>query len=682
MASRRHPPASRGRPYGRRLPPAAAAVVATVAAAATACLFALTIAAAVVAEAAMTVPVATVATRTTGAAHGAPPSPPPPPDEAASAAAVAAVLAAGPQPCTTPDCILGPQLVARLAALWKVGSSAPDDTDPAVSGGTDRGYLSPAGTAGAAAVAALMRAAGMEAVYRDAAGNVRGVLPADAAAVAAAVAAGSPSPPRGGAWALLLGSHHDTVPGGGGMDGALGVLAAVAVVQAVAADSASWGMGSGLPFDIEVVAMDNEEGNHPYGGLTLTGAAAYAGTLNVTATAAVPGFAAAHGVALPDDITTATMAAATAALPPAGTPAGVAARLATAARSRWDNVLAWMEVHAEQGPSLERARLPLGVVTAIAGQVRLGVTLEGGGGHAGTVPMVPAKGRADALLAAAAAVVAVERVGATCGAPGGDSGGNGRSANETADEAAAAAAASAAGEWCVATVGRLTVGADGRGGVANAIPRSVAASVDVRAGTSPTLDRMVTAAGNVAWGGAAAARGVRVAVATAHAVPPVALSPWVTGRLAAAVAIVTTPAVGRDGEQGGCTPPTTAVDGGDAGDPSGGVCATGARDGGDGSTVSFLLPTPAATAAVAGAGAMPAVPRLTSGAGHDSAVLAAVAPAGMLFVRSAGGVSHTPAEACADDDVAAAAASVMEFVRALAADMAGGRWMGKGGGGG
>ncbi|GAB0497160.1 hypothetical protein MMPV_008483 [Pyropia vietnamensis] len=668
MVSRRRPRPHRGRSCGR-LPPAAVAVTVAVAVAvsvaASACLFAFATAAAAVAAAG-----------TTGAVGGGPPSPPPPPDEAASAAAVAAVLAAGPQPCTTPDCILGPQLVARLAALWTVGSSAAGDLDPAVSGGTDRGYLSPAGTAGAAAVAALMRAAGMEAVRRDAAGNVRGVLPADPAAVAAATAAGSPSPPGGGAWTLLLGSHHDTVPGGGGMDGALGVLVPVAVVQAMAAYSASGGEGGGLPFDIEVVAMDNEEGNHPYGGLTLTGAAAYAGTLNVTATAAVPGFAAAHGVALPDDITTAAMAATTTTLPPAGTPAGVAARLATAARSRWDNVVAWVEVHAEQGPSLERARQPLGVVTAIAGQVRLGVTLEGGGGHAGTVPMVPAKGRADALLAAAAAVVAVERVGATCGAPGGDSGGIAHNAVDRGEEAAAAAAAAATGEWCVATVGRLTVGADGRGGVANAIPRSVTATVDVRAGTSPTLDRMVTAAGNGAWGGAAAARGVRVAVATAHAVPPVALSPWVTNRLAAAVATVTTSAVGRDGAQGACISPTHAADGGDAGILSGGACAAGVHDGSDGGTVSFPHPTPAAAATEAVAGAMAAVPRLTSGAGHDSAVLAAVAPAGMLFVRSVGGVSHTPAEACADDDVAAAAASVMAFVKALAMDMTGGKLTG------
>jgi hydantoinase/carbamoylase family amidase len=67
---------------------------------------------------------------------------------------------------------------------------------------------------------------------------------------------------------------------------------------------------------------------------------------------------------------------------------------------------AYVELHIEQGPILERAGARLGVVTAIAGQRRLRAEFVGQAGHAGTVPM---PGRSDALCAAADLVLAVER---------------------------------------------------------------------------------------------------------------------------------------------------------------------------------------------------------------------------------------------------------------------------------
>src|SRR5450755_4464909 len=67
---------------------------------------------------------------------------------------------------------------------------------------------------------------------------------------------------------------------------------------------------------------------------------------------------------------------------------------------------AYVELHIEQGPLLERAGLRLGVVSAIAGQRRLRVDVEGRPGHAGTLPMA---GRADALCAASEVILAVER---------------------------------------------------------------------------------------------------------------------------------------------------------------------------------------------------------------------------------------------------------------------------------
>jgi allantoate deiminase len=69
---------------------------------------------------------------------------------------------------------------------------------------------------------------------------------------------------------------------------------------------------------------------------------------------------------------------------------------------------------------------------------------------------------------------------------------------------------------------------------------------------------------------------------------------------------------------------------------------------------------------------LPGAPRLPSGAGHDAAILAGVTDAAMLFVRCAGGVSHHPDEAVAEEDVAAAIEAAREFVRILAAKAAGG----------
>jgi allantoate deiminase len=67
--------------------------------------------------------------------------------------------------------------------------------------------------------------------------------------------------------------------------------------------------------------------------------------------------------------------------------------------------------------------------------------------------------------------------------------------------------------------------------------------------------------------------------------------------------------------------------------------------------------------AVAGAGH--AVRHLPSGAGHDAAVIATIAPVAMLFVRCAGGISHNPAEAVTRDDVAVAIEVTSRFLELL-----------------
>ena len=69
-------------------------------------------------------------------------------------------------------------------------------------------------------------------------------------------------------------------------------------------------------------------------------------------------------------------------------------------------MLGYVEVHIEQGPVLEELKLPVGIVTAIAGASRFRIEVVGEAGHAGTVPMDLRK---DALAAAAEMILAVER---------------------------------------------------------------------------------------------------------------------------------------------------------------------------------------------------------------------------------------------------------------------------------
>src|SRR5205085_8255694 len=71
------------------------------------------------------------------------------------------------------------------------------------------------------------------------------------------------------------------------------------------------------------------------------------------------------------------------------------------------DLLGYCEVHIEQGPALEARGLPIGVVSAIAGQSRVAVSFSGVAGHAGTVPMDL---RQDALCAAAELILAAERL--------------------------------------------------------------------------------------------------------------------------------------------------------------------------------------------------------------------------------------------------------------------------------
>lgn len=121
---------------------------------------------------------------------------------------------------------------------------------------------------------------------------------------------------------------------------------------------------------------------------------------------------------------------------------------------------AYLEVHVEQGPVLERLRKPLGVVTAIAGQARGSRVFRGRADHAGTTPM---DARADALVEAARFVLHVR---------------------------------DCAREGTVATVGRIECEPN----AVNVVPERVTVSVDARSADAALLDGLIDEIGfDVAW---------------------------------------------------------------------------------------------------------------------------------------------------------------------------------------
>jgi allantoate deiminase len=223
-----------------------------------------------------------------------------------------------------------------------------------------RRYGTPALAEAAATVSDWMREAGMT-VRRDAIGNLIGR--SDGA---------DPDAP-----ALMLGSHLDTVPDAGRYDGALGVLAGIAVAERLRERAGE------LPFALEVVAFADEEGSRF--GTAFLGSSAVAGSLDRGALRRVD----AEGVSLEEAISEL-----------GGDPAALGE-----ARREPGSLVGYAELHIEQGPALEARGIPVGIVSSIAGQTRAALRFTGTPGHAGTVPM---ELRRDALAAAAELVLAVE----------------------------------------------------------------------------------------------------------------------------------------------------------------------------------------------------------------------------------------------------------------------------------
>jgi beta-ureidopropionase / N-carbamoyl-L-amino-acid hydrolase len=178
---------------------------------------------------------------------------------------------------------------------------------------------------------------------------------------------------------VQCGSHLDTVKDGGAYDGAYGVVGGLEALRRIAAS------GERPRRPLEVAAWAGEEGSRfPLGCL---GSAVYAGlTPYDDALALIADDGETFGSALRG-------------------PGGLLGDVAV--RAGFPPPAAYVELHIEQGPVMERQGARLGIVSAIAGQRRFGVVVDGVAGHAGTVPMA---GRADAMCAASEIVLAVEQV--------------------------------------------------------------------------------------------------------------------------------------------------------------------------------------------------------------------------------------------------------------------------------
>jgi beta-ureidopropionase / N-carbamoyl-L-amino-acid hydrolase len=211
--------------------------------------------------------------------------------------------------------------------------------------GVDRVALSPADLAARRWLLQRMQEAGLE-PHMDEVANVYGR---------------NPSVKR----ALLIGSHTDTVPKGGWLDGALGVIYGLEIARAATE------RGEPSPIGVDVISFQDEESTY----LAFLGSRTFCNDLSE------PEIDAAKS----GDI---TLRSALAAVPKAASP------------HRIDPTrhLCYLEAHIEQGPRLEQAHRRIGVVTGIVGIRRFRIRTRGQADHAGTTPMAQRKDAGAALF--------------------------------------------------------------------------------------------------------------------------------------------------------------------------------------------------------------------------------------------------------------------------------------------
>lgn len=332
---------------------------------------------------------------------------------------------------------------------------------------------------------------------------------------------------------VVTGSHLDSQPTGGKFDGASGVLAGLEALQAMN----DAGVVTRRP--VEAVAWTNEEGSRYQPGCM--GSSVHAGVLPLeTALARTDR----DGVAARDALAAVLATEPDMAVRPLGGP-----------------IHAYVELHIEQGPLLEAAGVPVGVVTGIQGYRWFEVEVLGVAAHAGTTPR---SRRTDALMAANAMISALRPI------------------MEDAEDITRF------------TVGRFEIAP----GSPNTVPDRVFFTIDLR---HPENGPLTFLGDQVAPVCRANAGTCTVTVRETFRTPPTVFAAPVLDRLRAAVA--------RQG--------------------------------------------------------LPAM-ELPSGAGHDAQFVARMAPAGMLFVPCAGGVSHHPTESATPADLAAGTRVLAEALVELA----------------
>lgn len=312
--------------------------------------------------------------------------------------------------------------------------------------------------------------------------------------------------------AILFGSHIDSVPNAGNFDGDLGTFAALEVLQAVQAakiqtkhplEMVLWAHEESTAFGVGTAASRIVAGDLQAGDMDRE----WNGMKRRDAIRRIAG--------APDQIETAVRG-----------------------KGTWHS---YVELHIEQGGTLDKAKIPIGIVEGIVAINRYDVVIEGVANHAGTTPMGE---RHDAMVAAAQLTLAVREI------------------------------ASRRQGGQVGTVGRIEVEPNSP----NVIPGKVMLSVEFRDLSEQVLREL---------GDAVKARGAEIAKSTGTTIN-------------FTLASINVPAMATSGIQ----------------------AAIGRA------------------AESAGLKSM----RLPSGAGHDAQQIAKIAPMGMIFVPSVGGISHSPKE--------------------------------------
>jgi len=397
-----------------------------------------------------------------------------------------------------------------LAELARIGRS--DDLP-----GLDRRAFTPADMEGRAWLHEKLEAAGL-AVRVDGAANLGARWPASLDGPC-----------------VMTGSHLDTVRGAGRLDGALGVVAGLEAVRVLAEQ------GVPLARPVELVAFSDEEGR--FGGML--GSQAMSGQLTPEAIDRAVDL---DGVSLER----------------AMAECGYNAHDALAAEREPHTIHAFVELHIEQGPVLERQSELIGLVDAITGLFRWDVRLVGEANHAGTTPMDM---RRDAFRAAAEFASQIDRVLEEYGGP--------RSR---------------------ATIGRIELVP----GAANVVPGEARFALEVRDTDARTLAELAHAFRRT-LSAIVRRRDLHFEFDVVSEIEPIACHERVMAAVSKA-----------------CT--TVGVS-------------------------SFTLP---------------------SGAAHDTQMLARIAPAGMIFVPSRGGRSHSPAEWTAPADIERGANVLLQTLTELA----------------